>query len=403
MFGSWPTFIWRRVATYARRVTRPQAAFHTSQGIRRRRWVQVAGALVTVWGIVGGTVACGTPGTGQAVTPPAMNGADSRSVTTKGAVNGTHGSSTAAVHTTTHPATVSGVHAQATANSSAASSSKGDAPSNLIPVTVVKDVDGDTIDVRMPDGTVQTVRMLLIDTPETVDPRKPVEPYGPEASTFCKKELPAGKHIYIEEGVEKWDKYHRLLAYVWVTKTDLYNEDVVRAGLARVAYVSPPNTKYLARLEADQTYAKAHHLGIWTIPGYVTDEGYNLAVVRKSGPVSASKSVSASTSQSSAAKSGSKVSSISSGNTLVVVSSHLTVARRHQASVTIRTKPGATGTIEVDYKSGPSHAKGLGPKQADSRGYITWTWTVGSNTTPGKWPVRISAAGRSITLYLTVY
>ena len=61
------------------------------------------------------------------------------------------------------------------------------APKDLIPVTVAKETDGDTIHVTMPSGKDETIRMLLIDTPETHDARKPVEPFGPAASAFAKK------------------------------------------------------------------------------------------------------------------------------------------------------------------------------------------------------------------------
>ncbi|HET7580664.1 MAG TPA: thermonuclease family protein [Bacillales bacterium] len=151
-------------------------------------------------------------------------------------------------------------------------------PSNLIPVTVAKEVDGDTIHVTMPNGKDEDVRMLLIDTPEDVDPYKPVEPYGTKAAAFAEKVLPVGKHIYIEEGEKghKRGKYDRLLAYVYINPHEMYNVDVVKKGLARVAYVYPPNTQHLDKLKAAQKYAKNHDLGIWSIPGYVSPDGYNL-------------------------------------------------------------------------------------------------------------------------------
>ena len=57
------------------------------------------------------------------------------------------------------------------------------------------------------------------------------------------------------------------------------------------------------------------------------------------------------------------------------------------ATVTIQTSPGANCSITVIYKSGPSRARGLDPQTADGRGRITWQWRVGSNTTPGRWPI----------------
>src|SRR5713101_652275 len=57
------------------------------------------------------------------------------------------------------------------------------------------------------------------------------------------------------------------------------------------------------------------------------------------------------------------------------------------ATLTIRTTPGANCLIVVHYKSGSSKAKGLVQKVADGSGRVSWTWRVGSNTTPGRWPI----------------
>jgi micrococcal nuclease len=266
----------------------------------------------------------------------------------------------------------------------------------LIPVVVTKDVDGDTIHVRMPDGHDETIRMLLIDTPETVDPRVPVEPFGPEASNFAKHELPVGRHIYIEEGVpgHARDKYGRLLAYVYITPKDMYNEDVVRRGLARVAYVYPPNTQHLVELQHDQQYAKSHHLGIWSIPGYVTDSGYNIHVKQ---------SVSSSHASSSKPSSSTSSKHHSTQTGLTIVSFTSDVNPGDYATITVKTTPGTTGYIEVDYYSGPSHASGLVPKTANSSGIITWTWKVGTHTRSGDWPVIITAGSHTVRTTLHVH
>lgn len=271
---------------------------------------------------------------------------------------------------------------------------KRSSSSALIPVTVAKEVDGDTIHVTMPSGKNEDVRMLLIDTPEDVDPYKPVEPFGPKAAAYAKKMLPIGKHIYLQEGKPgyKRGKYGRLLAFVYRTPNDMYNKDAVKKGLARVAYVYPPNTQHLSALKKSQQYAKSHTLGIWGIPGYVTPDGYNLSIAcdwaRKHGYPD----------------SGCGSSGGSGGPTanLHILSSHLNVRPGGEASVTIKTKPGATGRIEVDYKSGPSQAHGLENKTADHSGQITWQWEVGTHTTPGNWPVHISAGGSTVTTTLKV-
>lgn len=152
-------------------------------------------------------------------------------------------------------------------------------PSFLVPAVVSKNTDGDTIHVTL-NGKDETIRMLLIDTPEEVDPKAPVEPYAYTAANYAKQVLPVGKHIYLEEGKPGYtrDKYGRLLAFVYITPKDMYNEDVVKKGYARVAYIYPPNTQHLSTLQSDQSYAKSHKLGIWSISGYVTSSGYSKSI-----------------------------------------------------------------------------------------------------------------------------
>lgn len=264
------------------------------------------------------------------------------------------------------------------------------APSGLVPVVVSKETDGDTIHVTMPNGKDKTIRMLLIDTPEDVKPGTPVEPFSLAAAHYAAQVMPVGKHIYLQEGVpgHQLDKYGRLLAFVYVTKTDMYNEDVVKKGLARVAYIYPPNTQHLSTLEADQSYAKAHHLGIWTIPGYVTSHGYNMAAVKSSSKTTS--------------KPPPAPMNKTSSTTLSLVSFTQNVTPGSYATITIHAIPSTTADIEVDYKSGPSHAHGLVSETVGSNGEVSWTWKVGTRTTPGNWPVIITDAGKTLTETLHV-
>ena len=62
------------------------------------------------------------------------------------------------------------------------------------------------------------------------------------------------------------------------------------------------------------------------------------------------------------------------------------------ATITVQTAPGVLCLITVRYKSGPSKAEGLVPKTADSRGIVTWTWRVGTGTTPGRWPITVTCS-----------
>ena len=73
------------------------------------------------------------------------------------------------------------------------------------------------------------------------------------------------------------------------------------------------------------------------------------------------------------------------------------VPRGGQAAVTIQTTPGTPCAITVFYRSGPSRASGLEPKPADASGRVTWTWKVGTRTTPGRWPIRVECGEHDIT------
>lgn len=140
--------------------------------------------------------------------------------------------------------------------------------------TVKSVSDGDTLSVVRSNGETEKVRMLLIDTPESVHPTKPVQPFGVEASNFVKNKLKEGKEIEIEIGNPDKDKYGRLLAYVWIDGKNL-NQLLIEKGYARVGYVYPPNTKYLEEFQKAEDIARASGIGIWSIEGYVTKNGFD--------------------------------------------------------------------------------------------------------------------------------
>jgi hypothetical protein len=62
------------------------------------------------------------------------------------------------------------------------------------------------------------------------------------------------------------------------------------------------------------------------------------------------------------------------------------------ATATVQTAPRASCSIDVEYKSGPSQAAGLDPKTASGTGVVSWTWLVGTRTTPGEWPVTVTCS-----------
>ncbi|GEN89454.1 thermonuclease family protein [Oceanobacillus sojae] len=134
-------------------------------------------------------------------------------------------------------------------------------------VTIERVVDGDTVIVHLEDGTRERVRLLLIDTPESVKPDTEVQPFGEEASDFAKELMPEGEIVEMERGNPDRDDYDRMLAYIWVDDENV-NQILVKEGYARVAFIYEPNTKYLEELEEAQEKAKENEENIWSIPGY---------------------------------------------------------------------------------------------------------------------------------------
>jgi micrococcal nuclease len=133
-------------------------------------------------------------------------------------------------------------------------------------------IDGDTIKVKIGQD-IKTVRLLLIDTPETKHPKLKVQPYGKEAYNYTNRLLKKGAGVKIEYDKLKSDKYNRLLAYVYLNDKML-NELLVREGLARVGYVIKPNIKHLEKLQKAEKKAKEEKLNIWLEDGYVTKDGF---------------------------------------------------------------------------------------------------------------------------------
>jgi micrococcal nuclease len=137
----------------------------------------------------------------------------------------------------------------------------GDAPAGQ--GFVVKIVDGDTLDVELASGAVERVRLVGIDTPESVAPDQPVECYGPEATGALKELLPVGTTVRLERDREARDRYGRLLAYVFRVDDGLFvNEALAAAGDADVLTI-PPNTVYAQRLSAAVRSAQAAGAGMW--------------------------------------------------------------------------------------------------------------------------------------------
>lgn len=135
-------------------------------------------------------------------------------------------------------------------------------PEQTETVHVERVVDGDTLVARSNDNEQMRVRLIGIDTPETVKPNTSVQPYGEAASGYSKAHL-TDKDIHLEYDKEKEDHYGRTLAYVWLDKEILFNEELVRKGLAREKYYAP-NGKYRDLFEKAEQEAKNNKENIWS-------------------------------------------------------------------------------------------------------------------------------------------
>ena len=124
---------------------------------------------------------------------------------------------------------------------------------------VTRVVDGDTIEVRYQQQDL-TVRLIGIDTPESVMPGEPVQCYALAASRFTTNRLD-GANVRLEFDVERTDKYGRTLAYVWLGR-ELFNETLVRQGYAFVT-TYPPDVKYESVFLDAQRRARAESRGVW--------------------------------------------------------------------------------------------------------------------------------------------
>ncbi|MGH9870226.1 MAG: thermonuclease family protein [Candidatus Polarisedimenticolia bacterium] len=129
---------------------------------------------------------------------------------------------------------------------------------------VVAVVDGDTIKVEL-SSSVETIRLIGVDTPETVHPQKPVEHFGKEASAFTNR-MAIGKIVRLEgdaDGANR-DKYGRLLRYVFLPDGKLLNAEIIAQGYG-FAYTRFPFTR-MEEFRGLERQARESNLGLWDAP-----------------------------------------------------------------------------------------------------------------------------------------
>lgn len=127
-------------------------------------------------------------------------------------------------------------------------------------------VDGDTLDVDI-GGTEERIRLIGVDTPETVAPNRPVQCYGTEASAFLASLVPEGTPVRLERDAVARDRYGRLLAYVYRAEDDLLvNLALVAQGYAD-AVTYGDNEALYPELVAAEAEARDGGRGLWGICG----------------------------------------------------------------------------------------------------------------------------------------
>lgn len=125
---------------------------------------------------------------------------------------------------------------------------------------VIYVIDWDTIILKLLDWTIEKLRLIWIDTPETKDPRKPVQFFGLQASNYTNREL-LWKEVFLEIDKDNYrDKYSRLLWYVKINNED-FNKKLIRNWYAIV--YDKFDFEYLEEYKKAEKYAQENKLGMW--------------------------------------------------------------------------------------------------------------------------------------------
>ncbi len=129
--------------------------------------------------------------------------------------------------------------------------------------SVVDVVDGDTVKIQR-NGTVETLRLIGMDTPETVDPRKPVQCYGREASARAANLLEGERvRIATDPTQDTRDKYGRLLVYLWRADGLFFNQRMIADGYAK-EYTYDVPYQYQSQFRRAERQAREARRGLWS-------------------------------------------------------------------------------------------------------------------------------------------
>ncbi|MBD8486478.1 thermonuclease family protein [Frigoribacterium sp. CFBP 8759] len=140
-------------------------------------------------------------------------------------------------------------------------------PAAAVEAVVDRVVDGDTV-VVLVAGERERIRLIGVDTPETVKPDAPVDCFGPEASAFTTAALPEGATVWLEDDASQGDadRYDRLLRYVWSPDGTMLNERLVAEGYGREDTYDDAY-RYRDRFVAAEASAEASRVGLWDACG----------------------------------------------------------------------------------------------------------------------------------------
>ena len=179
------------------------------------------------------------------------------------------------------------LNSNVTQQSEALNKSKSEIPEGSEEASVERVVDGDTMKLKLKNSNeVITLRLLLVDTPESVKPGVDPQAYAIEASNFAKEVLQVNDTVYIEyDSGSKTDRYGRHLGYLWYYSKEnnswqMFNKTIIEKGFARVGYIYSQK-KHLDTLNEAQDKAKKNKLNIWSVDGYVTDKGFDVDAYNK--------------------------------------------------------------------------------------------------------------------------
>jgi len=124
--------------------------------------------------------------------------------------------------------------------------------------------DGDTL--KLNNNT--KIRLLGIDTPELARQHQATQPFAQQAKRALQKLVEQNQdHVGLVGGIEKFDKYHRRLAHLYLSNGDSIQAHLLRLGLA-TAYTTPPNIRLNRCYQQAEAFARQQKLGIWSLPQY---------------------------------------------------------------------------------------------------------------------------------------